>query len=165
MRWPLDTLVGRRAILAAAALTAAPTHPALAWCGETFPSWAFYLKWDQNSVPFAYQGVEGSTSYRILGDIAREKRSGVPPILVVGCPGVGYEYLENLEALTVSDRRIVEVTFAGTAPGAVCAQVEPWNPPPRTIVLTPCARPAARVARSAAGDGRRVRRAAARHLP
>ena len=38
-------------------------------------------------------------------------------MLLVGNPGVGYDYLENLEGLTVSDRRVIEVVFAGTRPG------------------------------------------------
>ena len=99
----------RRALLAAAALlTQAPPAPARAWCGEQFPSWAFYLKWDQ--------AAAGGTNYRIVGDRARESKTGVPPILVVGAPGIGYEYLENFEALTVSDRRVIFASVAGTAP-------------------------------------------------
>ena len=38
----------------------------------------------------------------------------MPPVLLVGNPGVGFDYLENLEVATVSDRRVIEVTFAGT---------------------------------------------------
>ena len=33
-------------------------------------------------------------------------------------PGAGYDYMENFEALTVSDRRVIEVTFGGTGPPA-----------------------------------------------
>ena len=40
----------------------------------------------------------------------------MPPIIVVGDPGVGYEYLENFEYLNVTDRRVVAVTFAPPAP-------------------------------------------------
>ena len=110
-------LVGRRrAVAAVLASVLATPQPMQAWCGEQFPSWAFYLKWDQNpAVPFTYQGAQGSAFYRIVGDITREQKTGVPPVLVVGAPGVSYEYLENFEALTVSDRRVIEVTFAGTA--------------------------------------------------
>lgn len=53
----------------------------------------------------------------MVGDRTREQASGVAPVLVVGSPGVGYEYLENLEALTVSDRRVALLTFAGSAAG------------------------------------------------
>ena len=65
-----DLAVGRRAIAAAAvaALAGSPALPAGAWCGERFPSWAFYLKWDENpSVPFEFGGAKGVTSYRIVG--------------------------------------------------------------------------------------------------
>lgn len=108
----------RTALLAAAAAyTSSPSKPALAWCGERFPSWAYYLKWDQVDVPFEYEGKPaGTVSYRIVGDKARESSTGVPPVLVCGTPGLGYEYMENMEALTVSDRRVVEVTFSPTAP-------------------------------------------------
>ena len=90
-------------------------RPAAAWCGERFPSWAYYLKWDQQTIPFEHNGQTSAVEYRVVGDQVREKKAGVPPIMVVGTPGVGYEYLENLEALSVSDRRIVEVTFPGTS--------------------------------------------------
>lgn len=30
----------------------------------------------------------------------------MPPVVVVGTPGLGYDYMENFEALTVSDRRV-----------------------------------------------------------
>ena len=104
-----------RAVLAAAA-ACVPSSPAVAWCGERFPSWAYYLKWDQASVPFEWNGFSSAVTYRIVGDIARETQSGVPPVLVAGSPGLGYEYMENMEALTVSDRRIIEVTFAPDLP-------------------------------------------------
>ena len=107
-----------RSALVAAAATFGPSQPARAWCGERFPSWAYYLTWDERAVPFEVQGVKGVVLYRVVGDVAREEKSKVPPVLVVGTPGLGYEYLENLEALTVSDRRVIEVTFAGTGDGA-----------------------------------------------
>lgn len=58
--------------------------------------------------------------YRVVGDVTRETSTGVPPVLVAGTPGIGYEYLENLEALTISDRRVIEVTFSATAPIETC---------------------------------------------
>ncbi len=119
--------------LAAAAAVAAPRQPAEAWCGEKFPSWAYYIKWDEAAIPFEWDGRKGEVGCRVVGDKLREKNTGVPPVLLVGTPGLGYDYLENLEALTVSDRRVIEVTFAGTrgdAPasmrsvGACAAQLE-----------------------------------------
>ena len=38
--------------------------------------------------------------------------------LFLGDPGIGYDYLENLEAMTVSDRRVIEVTCAAASPRA-----------------------------------------------
>ena len=107
-----------RRSLGTALLAAAATnpHPALAWCGERFPSWAYFLKWDEVDVPFEWNGAKASVRYRVVGDATRETGSGVPPVLVAGTPGLGYEYFENFEALTVSDRRVIEVTFSDTAP-------------------------------------------------
>jgi uncharacterized membrane protein len=108
-------LPDRRAVLgAAASATFMPSLPVAAWCGEQYPPWAYYLKWDELAVPFAVGEAKGEVICRIVGDIAREQKSGCPPLIIVGTPGLGYEYMENLEALTVSDRRVVEVTFAGT---------------------------------------------------
>lgn len=108
----------RHAIASAVAAALAPrVKPAEAWCGEQFPPWAYYLKWDQIAVPFEYGGVKGETFCRVVGDVAREQKAGVPPVLLVGNPGVGYDYMENMEALSVSDRRVIEVVFAGTAKG------------------------------------------------
>jgi pimeloyl-ACP methyl ester carboxylesterase len=110
----------RRALLGAlCSVTLPPLAPANAWCGERIPSWAYYLKWDEVSVPFSFGGEQGNVRYRVVGDQTREVATGVPPVLVVGTPGLGYDYLENIEALTVSDRRVIEVTFAGTAEKAL----------------------------------------------
>eukprot|EP00967_Tisochrysis_lutea_P041359 scaffold49701_cov33-Tisochrysis_lutea.AAC.6 len=68
--------LNRRALLshtAAAALL--PALRADAWCGEAVPSWAFYLKWDDEpAFPFEYEGTRGSFYCRVVGDIAREKK-------------------------------------------------------------------------------------------
>jgi len=70
---------GRRAVLGAAigaaAAALAPAREALAWCGETVPSWAFYLTWDENSAfPFEYDGTRGQFYCRVVGDMSREKK-------------------------------------------------------------------------------------------
>ena len=65
-------------------------------------------------MPFEWQGYKGEVFCRVVGDKLREANTGVPPVLLVGNPGVGFDYLENLEVATVSDRRVIEVTFAGT---------------------------------------------------
>ncbi|KOO30126.1 hypothetical protein Ctob_012499 [Chrysochromulina tobinii] len=109
-----DLLCGSAAAAAAALL---PPDRAAAWCGEPVPSWAFYLQWDQTALPFEYQGASAQVRYRVVGDIVRERKAGVPPVVVIGTPGFGYDYLETLEALTVSDRRVAMVILAGTAAG------------------------------------------------
>jgi len=131
---PYRPLPDRRAMVlgAAAAVTLAPSRPATAWCGESFPPWAYYLKWDELAVPFQVGEARGQVFCRIVGDIAREQKSGCPPLLLVGTPGLSYEYLENLEALTVSDRRVVEVTFAGTSASDKAV-------PPELLTIDSCA--------------------------
>uniref|UniRef100_A0A7S0L3I9 AB hydrolase-1 domain-containing protein n=1 Tax=Coccolithus braarudii TaxID=221442 RepID=A0A7S0L3I9_9EUKA len=105
----------RNTLLAAATATLGPIWPAHAWCGEQVPAWAFFLKWDEvPAVPFEYDGIKGTCFCRVVGDVAREQKAGVPPILVVGDPGLGYDYIENIETLSVSDRRLIEVNFAGS---------------------------------------------------
>ena len=122
----------QRACLAAAAVLS-PQLPASAWCGEKYPSWAYFLKWDETTVPFEWDGQKGEVYCRVVGDKLRESKTGVPPVLLVGNPGMGYDYLENLEAITVSDRRVIEIAFAGTrgdvpasmrSVGACAAQLE-----------------------------------------
>lgn len=122
----------QRACIAAAAVLS-PHLPASAWCGEKYPSWAYFLKWDETSVPFEWDGQKGEVYCRVVGDKQRESKTGVPPVLLVGNPGLGHDYLENLEAVTVSDRRVIEVAFAGTrgdvpasmrSVGACAAQLE-----------------------------------------
>jgi pimeloyl-ACP methyl ester carboxylesterase len=74
-------------------------------------------------VPFEWEGAKGTVFARVVGDFARESSSSVTPVLLIGSPGVGYDYLENLEALTVSDRRVVELAFAGSTSGSADALV------------------------------------------
>ena len=59
----------------------------LAWCGERFPSWAYFLKWDEVDVPFEWNGAKASVRYRVVGDATRETGSGVPPVLVAAASG------------------------------------------------------------------------------
>eukprot|EP00962_Isochrysis_galbana_P016960 scaffold4855_cov115-Isochrysis_galbana.AAC.2 len=73
------TVTSRRAVLGACAAAAMFTsHKAAAWCGETVPSWAFYLKWDDDpALPFEYAGTQGKFYCRVVGDVAREKKVGL----------------------------------------------------------------------------------------
>ena len=171
-----DFLCGSAAAAAAALL---PPDRANAWCGEPVPSWAFYLQWDQTAVPFEYQGASAQVRYRVVGDVVRERKAGVPPVVIIGTPGFGYDYLETLEALTVSDRRVAMVILAGTAAGedlppvlrtadacaeqirAVCRALKPAAPGGKPAVHLVAhglgAVPALRVLASSAADAIGVR--------
>jgi hypothetical protein len=59
---PSGIFQGRRAMLGAAFAAAVlpSAQQAQAWCGDPVPSWAYYLKWDENpAIPFEYDGVKG----------------------------------------------------------------------------------------------------------
>ena len=84
--------------LATAALVSVPKHPAIAWCGKPYPPYAYQLPW------FEFQA--GSTPVRIIGDNRPESARKLSPVLVLPSPGLSYEYMENLEAFTVSERRV-----------------------------------------------------------
>jgi hypothetical protein len=73
------TDLSRRAVLGASAAAAMFTsQKAIAWCGEAVPSWAFYLKWDDDpAFPFEYAGTQRNFYCRIVGDLAREKKVGL----------------------------------------------------------------------------------------
>jgi hypothetical protein len=84
--------------LAAAATGACMPLRALAWCGNPFPPFAYSLPW--------FEFEASSYEVRIVGDLRAEVDKGLRPLLAVASPGLSYEYLENLEALTVSQRRV-----------------------------------------------------------
>ena len=98
--------------LATAALVSVPTHPAIAWCGKPYPPYAYQLPW------FEFQA--GSTPVRIIGDNRPESARRLSPVLVLPSPGLSYEYMENLEAFTVSERR---VCFCSLSAPATVAQL------------------------------------------
>ena len=99
--------LGRRAVFAAVALSSRP-FPAPAWCGAAFPPYAYSLPWFEFS-------AEKITPMRVVGDKGAETARNMSPLLVLPPPGLTYEYLETLEAITISDRR---VAFAILKPAA-----------------------------------------------
>ena len=56
------------------------------------------IKWDETAVPFEWQGYKGEVFCRVVGDKLREANTGVPPVLLVGNPGVGFDYLRGAPA-------------------------------------------------------------------
>lgn len=100
---------GRRAALklvcaAGCATACAPGGRAVAWCGNPYPAFAYSLPW------FEFDSASGC-SLRVVGDLQQEVDKGLRPIVVVPSPGLRYDYMENLEALTVSERRVCFVTL------------------------------------------------------
>ena len=102
--------IGRRAIAAIATSTALAGRPlpAPAWCGAAFPPYAYSLPWFEFS-------AEKITPVRVVGDKGVETARKLSPLLVLPPPGLTYEFLETLEAITISERR---VAFAVLKPAA-----------------------------------------------
>ena len=74
----------------AAALLARPS-PSGAFCGLPFPSWAYFVENDDGLLPFAAYGDPNRYSLyiRALGDLTKEKKAGVRPMVVIpGGPGL-----------------------------------------------------------------------------
>ena len=133
----------RRALVRAAcvAATCAPlwsARPALAWCGGYFPG-KLSNEWDELLVEYenAAQGYKTDIFVRIVDPPRRRVYGGanikeyrelprLPPVLVVGCPGVNYEYLENLEGVVVSGRRVI---LLNTCEAPVDRDARAWMPP------------------------------------
>ena len=85
-----------------------PPRQAAAWCGDPFPPYAYSLPW------FEFQ-TTSKLPLRVVGDRRQEVERQLRPLLVVPSVGFGYEYLENLEALTISQRRVAFADLSGAA--------------------------------------------------
>ena len=77
-----------------------PRDAAFAWCGDPFPPYAYSLPW------FEFDAGLSKLPLRVVGDLNAEREQNMRPLLVLPSPGLSYEYLENLEALTISQRRV-----------------------------------------------------------
>lgn len=57
---------------------------ATAFCGEPYPYWAYYVDFDEVSVPFEFQGYSGQVFARTVGNVKEQKKASVfdfPPPL------------------------------------------------------------------------------------
>ena len=87
-------------------------------CGDPFPPYAYSLPW------FEFDAGPGKLPLRVVGDLKAERDQKMRPLLVLPSPGLSYEHLENLEALTISQRRVAfaDLRSAG-APDALVARI------------------------------------------
>ena len=92
---------------------------AIAWCGDPFPPYAYSLPW------FEFDAGPSELPLRIVGDLKAEREQNMLPLLVLPSPGLSYEYLENLEALTISQRRVAfaDLSTSAGAPDALVARI------------------------------------------
>ena len=60
-----------------------------------------------------------------MGDLKAEREQNMLPLLVLPSPGLSYEYLENLEALTISQRRVAfaDLRTGAAAPDALVGRI------------------------------------------
>ena len=118
MRPPRRKVLGGGTALAIACGTrgVVPSH---AWCGGFFPG-KVTNDWDERLVHYVAGDYETDIFVRIInpprrrvmGSSSREFPKGplpLPPVLLIGCPGVSYEYLENLEGLVISGRQVIAI--------------------------------------------------------
>ena len=92
---------------------------AIAWCGDPFPPYAYSLPW------FEFDAGPSKLPLRIVGDLKAEREQNMLPLLVLPSPGLSYEYLENLEALTISQRRVAfaDLRTSAAAPDALVGRI------------------------------------------
>ena len=92
---------------------------AIAWCGDPFPPYAYSLPW------FEFDAGLSKLPLRIVGDLKAEREQNMLPLLVLPSPGLSYEYLENLEALTISQSRVAfaDLRTGAAAPDALVARI------------------------------------------
>jgi len=91
------------------ALLGAP-RAANAFCGEQSPYWAHFLEWEEKVVAYGDQEIY----VRTVGSFKKEKQAGVAPILFIPDIGLSHDYLEPLEALSESNRRLIFYDPLGT---------------------------------------------------
>ena len=106
---PTDAMISRRIVTSAmlAASTMLPPSPASGWCGAPFPPYAYSLPW--------FEFPADGAAVRVVGDAGKEKSKKLSPLLVLPPPGLTYEYLETLEALTISERRVAFAALPASA--------------------------------------------------
>lgn len=128
----------RDATLAAALVAAASTpskQPAVAWCGGYYPG-KISNNWDELLVPWSMDSYSTEIFCRIVKPPRRRaygssattfsELPNLPAVLVVGCPGVAHDYLENLEGLVVSGRQVIAVD---TCEAPIDRVSRSWMPP------------------------------------
>lgn len=115
----------------AAGLASVPLDPALAWCNGYFEG-KISNDVAESAVPFVSGSYSTNVFVRNVRPPSRRVMGGsvsfpvlppLPPVVVIGTPGVTYDYLENLQALALSGRRVL---MLGTCEAP---SDRPWWPP------------------------------------
>jgi pimeloyl-ACP methyl ester carboxylesterase len=101
---------------------------ASAICGDAYnPEWVFRLSFNEGEVPVTTSSGDTVGMFvRVVGDEPKEKAGKVRPLLVIpGGPGLPHEYLETLEAVAKTNRRVLEFDPLGTGRSAFPAIKKP----------------------------------------
>ncbi|KAA8498552.1 Proline iminopeptidase [Porphyridium purpureum] len=105
------------AIAAAAAfVSSVPVEPAAAFCGDEDPFWAHFVDWKEELIPVALSGSKAQCNIlvRSLGNQKKERAAKVLPVIFIADLALPHEYLEPLEALAESQRRLYFFDQLGT---------------------------------------------------
>ena len=109
--------------------------PAQAWCNGYFEG-TITNDVSERAVPFVSGSYSTNVFVRTVRPPSRRVMGGsvsfptlppLPPVVVIGTPGVTYDYLENLQALALSGRRVL---MLGTCEAP---SDRPWWPAPEEV--------------------------------
>ncbi|CAM9360911.1 unnamed protein product, partial [Discosporangium mesarthrocarpum] len=118
--------------LVAASLVIDAGNPSVAdaFCGNPYPSWAYYVGFNEVMVPFKFEGYSGEVAARTVGDNKAAKSAKHSPLVVIpGGPGLPHDYLETLEGASKEDRVVVDFDPIGTGLSSAIAEDARKNMP------------------------------------
>lgn len=108
------------ALAVAVALGPNPSK-ASAFCGERYPEWAYSLSFNEGLISYEEGGAQ--LFVRLVGDEKKELSSKVSPVLLIpGGPGLSHNYLETMEAIAKTDRRVLTFDPLGCGDSAKVEQ-------------------------------------------
>ena len=99
-----------------------------AFCGKPYDSWVYYTPHNEGLIPFEYsfdsndqntnkneETYEGEIFIQQIGSAKEEKKMKLNPVLIIsGGPGLSHDYLETLEMLAITGRRVIVFDMIGS---------------------------------------------------
>jgi len=98
-------------VFGALSFAGADFKPASAFCGDPYPRWAYSVDFNDGVIPY-----EGQNLYlKVVGNERNEKKAKKQPLVVIpGGPGLSHDYLETIEAVAQTERRVILFDPLGT---------------------------------------------------